>query len=67
MRASRWVDLILPSDWKTTIELEIFVDHPAVKLIEGHPDFDALQSEIGDPVHLPPGGLIGDVRLEIQE
>ena len=48
-------------------ELEIFVDHPAVMLIEGHPDFNALQSEVGDPVRLPPGGLIGDVRLEIQE
>jgi hypothetical protein len=48
-------------------ELEIFVDHPAVQLIEGHPEWDALESEVGDPARLPPGGLVGEVRLEIEE
>ena len=38
--------------------LEIFVDHPP--LVEGH-------SAVGDPASLPPGGLIGEVRLEIEE
>ena len=38
--------------------LEIFVDHPA--LIEGI-------STAGDPTSLPPGGLVGEVRLEIEE
>lgn len=38
--------------------LEIFVDHPAL-VEEG--------SSVGDPKLLPPGGLIGEVRLEIDE
>src|SRR5262245_15207785 len=45
--------------------LEIFVDHPAVELIAEHPDYDALRSTVGDPAQLSPGGLIGEVRLEI--
>jgi hypothetical protein len=39
-------------------QLEIFVDHPA--LVDGH-------STAGDLVSLPPGGLVGEVRLEIEE
>jgi hypothetical protein len=38
--------------------LEIFVDHPAL---------NELRSTIGDPAKLPPGGLVGEVRLEIEE
>jgi hypothetical protein len=38
--------------------LRIFVDHPAL---------DELRSTVGDPATLPPGGLIGEVRLEIEE
>jgi len=38
--------------------LEVFVDHPG--LVEG-------RSTVGDPASLPPGGLIGEVRLEIDE
>jgi len=38
--------------------LEIFVDHPALN--EG-------RSIAGDPASLPPGGLVGEVRLEIEE
>jgi hypothetical protein len=38
--------------------LEIFVDHPA--LVEG-------KSTVGNPRDLPPGGLVGEVRLEIDE
>ena len=38
--------------------VEIFVDHPAL---------DELRSKVGDPAALPPGGLVGEVRLEIEE
>jgi hypothetical protein len=38
--------------------LEIFIDHPA--LVEG-------RSTVGDDATLPPGGLVGEVRLEIEE
>jgi hypothetical protein len=38
--------------------LEIYVDHPAL---------DSMRSTIGDPTQLPPGGLVGEVRLEIEE
>ena len=47
--------------------LEIFVDHPAAELIDGHPDKYAMQSTVGDPAVLPPGGLVGEVRLEIED
>lgn len=39
-------------------QLEIFVDHPAL---------DSMHSTVGDPTALPPGGLVGEVRLEIEE
>ena len=38
--------------------LEIIVEHPA--LVQG-------KSAVGEPKQLPPGGLIGEVRLEIEE
>jgi hypothetical protein len=38
--------------------LEVFVDHPAL---------DGLRSTVGEPVDTLPGGLIGEVRLEIDE
>jgi hypothetical protein len=38
--------------------LEIFVDHPA--LVEG-------RSTVGEGASLPPGGLVGEVCLEIEE
>lgn len=39
-------------------ELEIVVDHPAL---------DEMRSKVGNPFELPPGGLVGEVRLEIEE
>jgi hypothetical protein len=39
-------------------QIEIFVDHPAL---------DEMRSTVGDPALLPPGGLVGEVRLEIEE
>jgi beta-galactosidase len=48
-------------------QLEIFVDHPANELIDGHPVYNALKSKVGNPELLGPGGLIGEVRLEIEE
>jgi len=39
-------------------ELEILVDHPSL---------NHMRSTVGDPRKLPPGGLIGEVRLEIEE
>ena len=38
--------------------LEIIVDYPAL---------DFMKSTVGDPSLLPPGGLVGEVRLEIEE
>jgi hypothetical protein len=38
--------------------LEIIVDHPAL---------DEMRSVVGDPAELPPGGLVSEVRLEIEE
>lgn len=38
--------------------LEIVVDHPAL---------DEMKSTVGDPADLQPGGLVGEVRLEIEE
>jgi hypothetical protein len=38
--------------------LEVYVDHPAL---------DEMRSIVGDPAKSPPGGLIGEVRLEIEE
>jgi hypothetical protein len=39
-------------------QVEIYVDHPAL---------DCMRSKVGDPTQLPPGGLVGEVRLEIEE
>jgi hypothetical protein len=39
-------------------KLEVFVDHPAL---------DELRSTVGNPIDTLPGGLIGEVRLEIEE
>jgi hypothetical protein len=38
--------------------LEIFVDHPTL---------DEMRSVVGEPADLPAGGLVGEVRLEIEE
>ena len=38
--------------------LEIFVDHPAIQ------DDDGTKADLAT---LPPGGLVGEVRLEIEE
>ncbi len=47
--------------------LDIIVDHPAVELVADHPAKDVVQSTVGDPKLLPPGGLVGEVRLEIED
>lgn len=39
-------------------QLEIIVDHPSL---------DDTKSTVDDPGILPPGGLVGEVRLEIEE
>ena len=38
--------------------LEVYVDHPAL---------NHMRSKVGDPMKLAPGGLVGEVRLEIEE
>jgi len=38
-------------------QLEVFVDHPSL---------DDMKRTVGDPALLPPGGLVGEVRLEIE-
>ena len=42
-------------------------DHNQVEIIVDHPDLDYMRSTVGDPAQLPPGGLVGEVRLEIEE
>jgi hypothetical protein len=42
-------------------------DHNAVEICVDHPALDELRSTVGDPTKLPPGGLVGEVRLEIEE
>jgi hypothetical protein len=42
-------------------------DHNAVEIIVDHPALDFMRSTVGDPSLLPPGGLVGEVRLEIEE
>jgi hypothetical protein len=39
-------------------QLEVIVDHPAL---------DEMRSTVGDPALHPAGGLVGEVRLEIEE
>jgi hypothetical protein len=42
-------------------------DHNEVDVFVDHPHLDHMQSTVGDPTHLPPGGLVGEVRLEIED
>jgi hypothetical protein len=42
-------------------------DHNRLSVIVDHPDLSLMRSTIGDPMLLRPGGLIGEVRLEIEE
>jgi hypothetical protein len=42
-------------------------DQNAVEVIVDHPALDCMRSTAGDPLQLPPGGLVGEVRLEIEE
>jgi hypothetical protein len=48
-------------------QLEIIVDHPATEHIANHPAPHAMKSKVGDPMLLCTGGLVGEVRLEIEE
>jgi hypothetical protein len=42
-------------------------DHNQLDIFVDHPDLEYMRSTVGDPKLLPPGGLIGEVRLEIEE
>ena len=42
-------------------------DHNAVEIIVDHPALDCMRCTVGDPLELPPGGLVGEVRLEIED
>jgi hypothetical protein len=42
-------------------------DHNEVDVLVDHPDLDFMRSTVGDPAHLPTGGLVGEVRLEIED
>ncbi len=41
-------------------------DHNRLTIVVDHPDLDCMRTTVGDPAQLPPGGLIGEVRLEIE-
>ena len=58
LRADRRSDSTSRIDLRPHNRLEIFVDHPAL---------DEERASVGDPALLPPGGLVGEVRLEIEE
>jgi hypothetical protein len=47
-------------------ELEIFVDHPAVELV-GQSKPNALKRKVSKTALKSPGGLVGEVRLEIED
>jgi len=42
-------------------------DHNRLVIYVDHPALNELRSTVGDPTELPPGGLVGEVRLEIEE
>jgi hypothetical protein len=42
-------------------------DHNTLEICVDHPALDFMRSKVGDPLQLPPGGLVGEVRLEIEE
>lgn len=42
-------------------------DHNRLEIFVNHPALNYLPSTVGDPTLLPPGGLVGEVRLEIEE
>jgi hypothetical protein len=42
-------------------------DHNQIEIFVDHPDLDEMRSTVGDPALLPSGGLVGEVRLEIEE
>ena len=42
-------------------------DHNEVEILVDHPSLDSMRSTLGDPTTLPPGGLAGEVRLEIED
>ena len=42
-------------------------DHNAVEICVDHPSLDRMRGTVGDPAQLPPGGLVGEVRLEIED
>jgi hypothetical protein len=42
-------------------------DYNEVVIMVDHPVLQQMRSTVGDPTQLPPGGLVGEVRLEIEE
>jgi hypothetical protein len=42
-------------------------DHNTLEICVDHPALDFMRSTVGDPTKLSPGGLVGEVRLEIEE
>jgi hypothetical protein len=38
-----------------------------LEVIVDHPELDEMRRTVGDPALHPPGGLVGEVRLEIEE
>ena len=53
-----------PGRFEITDRLE---DHNRIEIFVDHPSLDCMRSKVGDPTKLPPGGLVGDVRLEIED
>jgi hypothetical protein len=65
---SELVGFIHPGDVEGRFDItDRLEDHNALEIYVDHPALDCMRSKVGNPVDLPPGGLIGEVRLEIEE
>jgi hypothetical protein len=62
------VGFVCPGDIAGRFDItERLEDQNAVEIYVDHPALDELRSTVGDPADLPAGGLVGEVRLEIEE
>jgi hypothetical protein len=64
----QFVGLVLAGEAAGRFDItERLESHNRLEIVVDHPALDEMRSKVGDPAELPPGGLVGEVRLEIQE
>jgi hypothetical protein len=62
------VGFVYPGDAAQRFDItDRLEDHNRLDIFVDHPHLDSMRSTVGDPKSLPPGGLVGEVRLEIEE